>query len=382
MDMAERISFMSVVGAGLHLLWPQRSLPSYPQSIIVLKPCCLGDVVLATAAISALRQRYPQAQIDLAVGAWGQAVVINNPHIRTLIDSGTVGQGSYGGADVWKLAQHLRQNRYDLAVTLDRSPLVGLIPWLAGIRHRIGLDSYGRGFAHTVRVPVPKSPRHEALIYLDCVAATGFPPESTETDTDGPDGCPFWTEFYPTPSDTSTLPPLDDTPFVILHPVGGVNPGMQMLDKRWPAENFAALADKLHEANLQVILTGMPTDLPLCQTIADLAAQTPTILAGQLTLGQLGALCRQAALFVGGDTGAMHLAVASGCKTVAIFGPSDPRRYGPFAPSSRARTLWHAFDIPPGGVGQGQVHNFTWATGVTVAEVWAACQSLFPSNSP
>jgi ADP-heptose:LPS heptosyltransferase len=102
----------------------------------------------------------------------------------------------------------------------------------------------------------------------------------------------------------------------------------------------------------------------------------PHILAGQITLGQFGALCRQAALFVGGDTGAMHLAVATGCKTVAIFGPSDPRRYGPFARKQQAIALWHQIDIPTGGVGQGKVLNFSWENGVTFDEVWTACQKL------
>lgn len=354
----------------LGVLFPQRPLPSNPRRIIVIKPCCLGDVVLATAAIAALKCRYPQAQIDVAVGRWSQAVLENNPHIRLLVDSGQVGQGRYGLAAWRSLAQTLRQNHYDLAVTLARSPIVGLVPWLAGIKHRIGLDSHGRGFAHTVRVPVPEEPRHEALIYLDCIAVTGVATVNQK-------GSIFWTEFYPAESDQTTLPPLTKTPFVIIHPAGGVNPGMRMLDKRWPSERMAALADQFSLQGFHIVLTGAGGDLPVCREVAGrMTYAEPQILAGCITLGQFGALCQKAALFMGGDTGAMHVAVATGCKTVAIFGPSDPNRYAPFAPPTQARFLWREVQLPGGGVGQGRVIDFSWERGVTVDEVWAVCQQL------
>ena len=340
-----------------------RPLPPEAAQIVVLKPCCLGDVVLATPTLAALRRRYPQAAIDVAVGSWSRAALENNPHIRQLIDCGPVGQGRYSPADVGRLARRLRQRRYDLAVTLDRSAVVGLVPWLAGIPHRLGLDSFGRGFAHTVRVPVPRAPRHEALIYLDCVAPGAQPAD-------------FPLQFFPAPADHDALPPLP-RPFVILHPAGGVNPGMRMLNKRWPPERFAALADRFRRRGFHVLLTGVAADRPLCRRIAgQVAGSPPQILAGELTLGQFGALCQRAALFVGGDTGAMHVAVAAGCKTVAIFGPTDPRRYGPFAPPHRAAVVWRPIPLPEGGVGQGAATAFRWEEGAGVEEVWAACCAL------
>lgn len=361
---------ITLISRLLGILFPQRPIPSNPCRIIVIKPCCLGDVVLATAAIAALKRRYPQAQIDVAVGRWSRAVLENNPHIRLLVDSGPVGQGRYSLADWWSLAQTLRQNHYDLAVTLARSPMVGLVPWLAGIKHRVGLDSYGRGFAHTVRIPLPKELRHEALIYLDCIAVTGVA-------TTNQQGSNFWTEFYPTETDQATHPPVTKTPFVIIHPAGGVNPGMRLLDKRWPSERMAALADRFGLQGFHIVLSGAAGDLPVCREVASrMTYAEPQILAGCITLGQFGALCQKAALFVGGDTGAMHLAVATGGKTVAIFGPSDPNRYAPFAPPTQARFVWREVPLPDGGVGQGRVIGFSWERGVTVDEVWEVCQQL------
>jgi len=100
------------------------------------------------------------------------------------------------------------------------------------------------------------------------------------------------------------------------------------------------------------------------------------VVAGELSLGEFGALCQRANLFVGGDTGAMHIAVAVGCKTVAIFGPSDPRRYAPFAPKTQCAVVWRARDLPVGGVGQGAVDDFSWDDGASVDDVWSACEKL------
>ena len=368
--MISKIDPITLLSRLLRPLFPQRPPPSRPRTLLVIKPCCLGDVVLATATIAALKRRYPQAELDVAVGEWSRAALENNPHIRQLVDSGRVGQGRYNLLEVWSLARKLRRRRYDLAVTLDRSPVIGLLPWLAGVRHRVGLDSFGRGFAHTRPVPVPATPRHEALIYLACVAATGLNlPEGLEA--------AFWTEFYPAPEDKEALALVQGRPFVLLHPAGGANPGMQHLDKRWPVRRFAALAGRLSRRGFHIVLTGGAADAPLCRLVAaQMGGVDPQILAGRLTLGQFGAFCREAALFVGGDTGAMHLAVACGCKTVAIFGPSDPRRYGPFAPEAQARVVWREIPLPQGGVGQGQVSGFCWEQGATVDEVWEACRML------
>ncbi|MBI1802507.1 MAG: lipopolysaccharide heptosyltransferase, partial [Chloroflexi bacterium] len=96
--------------------------PLAPASILILKPCCLGDVLLATPAVAALKRAFPDAQIDFAVGSWARAAVANSPHLRQLVDTGKVGQGAYGWRDLWSLAARLRAGHYDLCVTLDRSP--------------------------------------------------------------------------------------------------------------------------------------------------------------------------------------------------------------------------------------------------------------------
>lgn len=386
--MSIRNALITLLSRSLRPFFRQRPFPQSPAAILVLKPCCLGDLINATPALAALRHDFPQARIDVAVGRWSRAVLANNPHVNQLIDSGPVGQGPYRWRDVWHLARRLRAGHYTAAVVLDRSPLVALAPLLARIPYRLGLDSEGRGFAHTTRLAVPRAPCHEALLYLACVRAAREPhaaiPPAPPGQVVNPTG--FWTGFYPAGDDRQALAKVlaaalggkgaASAPLAILHPAGGVNPGMTMLAKRWPPDRYAALGDRLAERGLTVVLTGTEAEAPLCVEIAVQMRRWPLILAGQLTLGQFGALCQQARLFVGGDTGATHLAAACGCPTVAIFGPSDPARYAPFAPAERALVLWRQVPLPPGGVGGAPLDRFDWGQGVTVDEAWQACQRM------
>src|SRR5207302_6361496 len=99
--------------------------------------------------------------------------------VHTVIDCDTVGiAGRYRLADYLKLAALLRKGHFDLAFVLDRSPMLTLLPWLAGVPRRVGPDSLGRGFSLTDRVPVSSTPtqlQHQAEIYLDLARAIGLP---------------------------------------------------------------------------------------------------------------------------------------------------------------------------------------------------------------
>ncbi len=321
---------ISVVAGLLTNVFPWQAggvLSPPPQRILVLKPCCLGDILLATAMLRALRLAYPNATIDVAVGPSAIAVR-GNWRLNHVVDMGRVSMPGAPRRSILAVAQALRAWRYDTAITLDRSPLVGMLPVLAGIPRRVGLDSRGRGFAQTIRVPaLPDAPRHEAEVYLDTVRAIGIQPGNPRL------------EFFPSPDDEAAaraaLPLTHDRPLVILHPAGGVNPGMTMLAKRWPAARFAALADRLIlEDDAVVVLVGGPDDRKVSAQVR--AAMRHDLLdnTGCLTFSTLGAFIRHAALYVGNDTGATHLAVAMGAPTVMVMGPTDPRRYGPYRPTA------------------------------------------------
>ncbi len=317
------------------------------RRVLVLKPCCFGDVIMASAAVAALQRAYPTAAIEMAVGAWSRPAVAGNPRLTALLDADGAGVGGPGRP--WRgtlaLARRLRARRYDVVVVLDRSPLLGLLAWLAGAPTRAGLDSAGRGFALTHRVPCPPDvARHEVAWYLDVVRALGVPVDPATR-----------TEFYPAAADRAAadavlaahgLDPARDL-LIALHTGGGSNPGMTLRAKRWAPDRWAAVLAGLLAAQprAQVLLAGGPDaeDRAAAARIRGLlppAAQGRAHdLSGALDWGALGALFARCRLVLGPDTGALHLAVAAGTPAVAVFGPSDPRRYAPWDPGGRSRAV-------------------------------------------
>jgi lipopolysaccharide heptosyltransferase II len=293
------------------------------RRVLIIKPCCLGDVLFATPVAAALRRAFPLCQIDWLVHAHARQILRNNPHVDGLMDARGVMAGRVDVRAVAALVGQLRTVGYEAAFVLERSPLAGVMAWLAGIPVRVGLDSQGRGFAHSLRVAVrPHEVRHEVQVYLDVVRATG-----TQVHSEQP-------IFEFTPADLAAARAcLADTPeplVVTIHPGGGINPGMRMPSKRWPAANFAALGDRLVEdLGAKVVLVGGRGDEDAVAHVDRAMRHTPINLAGRLSLSGLAALATLSRLYVGNDTGATHIAAAAGAAVVAIFGPTDVRRYAP-----------------------------------------------------
>ena len=155
----------------LQRLFPLTSPPSAPRRIVLIRPCCIGDVVMATAALTALRESFPQAHITWAVGPWSAPAIIHHPAIDEILITG-VDMPLNSPAAFWRFVRQLREGNYDLAVSLVRSPLMSLATWMAGIPYRAGLDSDGRGFGYNLRVGIdPELPEHEGKIYLKVVSA-------------------------------------------------------------------------------------------------------------------------------------------------------------------------------------------------------------------
>ncbi|MCS6837025.1 MAG: glycosyltransferase family 9 protein [Anaerolineae bacterium] len=322
--------------------------------IVLVLPCCIGDVVLGTAVLTALRRAYPQAHIAWAVGEWSAQAVANHPHVDELIDTGRAALPLYNLTDFWRFVGKLRAGCYDLMVSLVRSPLMSLAALASGIPQRAGLDSGGRGFGYTHRARVdPHQVRHESEIYLETCRVLGLNTQNATPNV---------------PLDAQARQQvralLDERglrrPYIVLNPGGGVNPGMTLSAKRYPIPWLAEIGLTLaQENNAALVLLGGPDDGALLEVLRSaIGCDWPMLsLAGRLSFPQIGALAYDSLLYLGNDSGLTHYASAIGAPTVMLLGPTDPRRYGPAGPNSLA--LWKPWQADARGVSAG-VQNWDW----------------------
>jgi lipopolysaccharide heptosyltransferase II len=352
----------------------------HPRSIVLIKPCCIGDVIMTTPLLEVIRRNYPQARITYVVGSWSKTIAEHHPAVAEVIDCGTVGiPGRYSLRAYLQLAQRLRKRHFDLAFALDRSPMLTLLPWLAGVPRRVGPDSLGRGFSLTDRVPISTTPdqlQHQAEIYLDLARALHL-------DIDHPHML-----FVPTEQEQQSAirsPKLQ----IVVFPGGGSNPGMELTAKRWPIENYRQLVERLvRELDAQVLLIGGKDDYALNQSLLDgldarnISADQVLNLAGRSSFGQTAAQIAASDLFIGNDSSPMHLAAAVGTPVIAIFGPTSPQEYGPYPPDAPNHiALWkHPTGKPCFFLGRMQAcANCTCMQAVTLDDVWNAVQRLIPN---
>jgi ADP-heptose:LPS heptosyltransferase len=286
-----------------------------PGRILVLKPCCMGDVLFATPLLAALKAAYPTSWLAVATSEWCKPVLAGNPHVDAIRDV----PPRIGIRAVWGWARILHAEGFDLAMVPDRSPVLGLLVTLAGIPRRAGLDSGGRGFLYTDRVSIAPDAHgeHVAALYSRVGAAVGAPPVRGRG-----------TEYRPPDTALCAADALIaargwQPPLWVIHPGGGVNPGMRLTPKRWHAERFAALADGLLELH-----GGTATDAEAVRAVRAAMRHPAEDLTGALDFDAWQALSQRATLYIGNDTGMTHCALAGGAPTLCIFGPTDARQYG------------------------------------------------------
>lgn len=334
-----------------------------PTRLVVVLPCCIGDVVMATAALTALRRAFPTTHIAWVIGRWSRPVLEQHPHIDALIDAGESALPAFPG-DVWRLAGRIRQHRPDALLSFVRSPRISAVAVLSGARVRAGLNSGGRGFGYTIRVPVdPLAARHEAALYLDTsaalithyggaqAAASAVQSARTFVPVQDADRDAVWIRL-----DAQGIQP--GQPYLVVHAGGGRNPGMVMDSKRYPPAAMGRLTARLaaHQ-RAAIVVIGGEDDGERAQAVraAVIAAGLPpghvSVHAGAFTFGQIGALAAAATLYLGNDTGLTHYAAAAGGRVVMLLGPTDPARYAPY--SDHALAVWK----PTDRTGQGGVRD-------------------------
>ena len=311
-----------------------------PQKALILHPCCLSQVLLATPLLAVLAESYPQAQFDWAVSDWARPAVAGNPRLTELLNTGDPDMSRRSWRQIEQLIHKVRAGEYDTAFIPSRSGVLSYIAWRAGITQRIGLNIQGRGFAHTMPVKPPKGENNAAVLYLALARAIGINEELI--------AC-AGTEFYPSDRARTAVTQrlveevdwLGEVPLVIIHPGGGKNPLRSNALKRWPPERFALLGNHLvRKYKARVVLVGSQEDRPLTKKIRGMMAAKVTDLCGLMSMGEIGALCEVADLYIGNDSGPTHIAAATGCPTIAIYGPNNPVYSQPYDRKGNVKIVW------------------------------------------
>ena len=318
---------------------------STPRRILLLRPDHLGDLVLTTPILDALKTHIPDAHITMMVGPWSSEVVARHPAIDCLLTCPFPGFQRAAQKSLapyillLRIAQQLRRNRYDLAINLrpDFWWGAGLL-YLAGVPHRLGYAiEPGRPFLTRALPFNPPEPAPVSNLRLVSAAleTLGYSPlEQPYT----PERYPL--QFIPTAEEQAWVTErLDkeginpDTPIVVIHPGAGA------AVKLWRTEAWSACASILpalftSPTPVRIILTGSKGERPMLEEIGQGMTAQP-LLVTDASIGQLAALLRRAQLVLGVDSGPLHLAVAQGTPTMHIFGPTDPRIFGPWGTAGR-----------------------------------------------
>ena len=286
-----------------------------PQNILVIKLRYLGDVLLATPTLHALKAAYPMARLTALVNRGTEEILIGNPdvdHILSL-ERGTIVEQCRFVADV-------RHRRFDMVVDLTDGDRAALLTRISGAPIRIGFNAEQRwtGRCYTTVVH-GEAGAHR--IERDLAALTPLKIPAT-------DRIPrLWLTNEDEVRADALLAKVavrSGQPLVV------IQPGARYWFKAWPTERFAELADRLTERfGCQVAVGGSYQEVELTKLVMKQAKSPLITIAGLSPIRTLAALLKRAVLFVGNDSGAMHIATAVGTPVVALFGPSNPAEWGP-----------------------------------------------------
>lgn len=328
----------------------------------------IGDGVMSLPALEALRKRFSTAEIVLIAKPWVSELYWRHPVISRQIVYDPEGEhrGPRGFA---KFVQVLRAERFEAAILFQNAFHAAWMAWCARIPVRIGYARDGRSalLTEAIETPPPAAYGHQAYYYLELLFRAGLvdqrePVQEIILALD--EGEKRWAQ-----KQIEALG-LEGPRFLI-----GLNPGAAFGPaKRWLAERYASLADRLVGSfHADVLIFGSREERPLAEEIAHDMEHTPIIVAGDTTLRQLMALLARCHLLVTNDSGPMHLAAALGLPLVAIFGSTNERATGPVSP--RARVVKHAVECSPCGLRVCPI-DFRCMNGVAVEDVYSTAARL------
>jgi heptosyltransferase-1 len=312
--------------------------------ILILKPSSLGDVVQALPVLRLLKRHLPDSQIDWWIDSRLVPLLEGDPDLHQVIRFERQRWASpVHWPEMLRSIAALRMREYDWVIDLQCLMRSGLFAWLAKGTLLAGLDEPREGARGFYDIVVPRASFHTHAVdwYLAVLPHLGVPvdngfvwlPERPQVAAD------IKAKWNPAPGRWIAL-----------------QPGARWKNKRWPVEHFADLARKLaaDDTQVQFAVFGSKEEQSLAETVCSAVPDRCVNLAGQTSLAEMIEWLRRCDLMVTNDTGPMHVAAALGKPVIGVFGPTEPRRTGPYgqlenviqhrlpcAPCFKSRCAWH-----------------------------------------
>lgn len=297
--------------------------------VLVIAPNWIGDCVMAQPLLTLLKKEYPNQPIDVLAPSWVAPVLRAMAEVDTVLET-PFKHGALQLRERWRFAQILRRRGYSAAYVLPNTIKFALLPWLAGIKKRVGYKGESRyGLINIMHHDDAAAPRAMVPFYSALASA---PTDKVPTQ-------------LPRPALLVTQTQIDE----VLTALGlsaknkliAFAPGAEFGNaKRWPTMHFARLASSILQSypDAQIVLLGSSKDNAICDEIKALC---PSVhhLAGKTSLTQAIALIASSAAIVSNDSGLLHIASALNRPVIALYGPTDPDHAPPFSDIAHSLSL-------------------------------------------
>ncbi len=298
--------------------------------ILIVRTDRIGDLLLSTPVIKAVRERYPRAFIAVMASPYAKDIVEGNPYLDEVMLYDKEGKHRNWLRSI-RFARNLEKKRFDLAIILHPTNRVHLLAFLAGIPKRIGYDRK-LGFLLTDRIPHIKErgEKHELEYNLDLLRYLKievrdkklFMPIKKESEE--------WAKDF-----------LKQEGIKADDKLLAINPAASCPSKLWPFERFAEVADRLSQKfGFKILLVCGSKDLLIAESVMKNMRSSVISLAGKTSVSQLASLLKRCSLFISNDSGPVHIASGVGTPAISIFGRKQkglsPKRWGPLGLKDRA----------------------------------------------
>jgi ADP-heptose:LPS heptosyltransferase len=307
--------------------------------VLIIRARAIGDVILTTPMIRAVRRALPDAEIDFLVEPFAEPALRGNPHLSNIVllkrysvkkelpnvrlmRKNELKNGGFfvRMIEMARFYAFVIGRKYDLVFDLWGNLRTAILSFLTGAKYRAGFNFRGRKYFYNLRVEPDVPPKYNVYYHMDLLKAAGIREDGGQT------------EFFTSAGDDAFADEFFRSAGIKPGAIG-INGMGSWITKRWPPEKFAALIERLiaEDNGRQFVILWGPGELPLAEKISGMInnGKKNVIIAPETGIKQLGAIIKKLGILITNDGAPKHIAVATGTPTVTIYGPTNYRSWGP-----------------------------------------------------